>query len=223
MSGYKDFTLIPACDVTYVPYRNYKQARYEPINAEDRQSETVSEASLPNLEASLEPSNTGSKPSNTGSEPSNTGSEPSNTGSEPSNTGSEPSSASSEQASKLPQPCGNFNIVPNLDPDSRLVPWVAVDPLNPNLEEHPQFSLAKVMKVRVEAGDVLYLPAKWFHHVTQSHACIAVNYWYDMDFNDLGATVLDSIESLTWTSKMPEWYYTNCSSCKRSLFHIFTF
>jgi len=43
----------------------------------------------------------------------------------------------------------------------------------------------------VSAGEVLYLPAGWFHHVIQECGawpdgqpapCIAVNYWYDMDY-----------------------------------------
>ena len=35
----------------------------------------------------------------------------------------------------------------------------------------------------VEAGDVLYLPSLWFHHLRQSHGCLAVNFWYDMEFD----------------------------------------
>ncbi len=46
------------------------------------------------------------------------------------------------------------------------------------------FSLyASPLKVRVEAGDALYLPSLWFHHLRQSHGCIAVNFWYDMEFD----------------------------------------
>lgn len=33
------------------------------------------------------------------------------------------------------------------------------------------------------AGDVLYLPSLWFHHLRQSHSCVAVNFWYDMEFD----------------------------------------
>ncbi|CAL1265047.1 unnamed protein product [Larinioides sclopetarius] len=37
--------------------------------------------------------------------------------------------------------------------------------------------------VDVCPGDVLYLPAMWFHEVHQTDKCIAVNYWYDMKFD----------------------------------------
>lgn len=32
-------------------------------------------------------------------------------------------------------------------------------------------------------GDVLYLPSLWFHQVEQSHQCIAVNFWFDMKYD----------------------------------------
>jgi ribosomal protein L16 Arg81 hydroxylase len=43
---------------------------------------------------------------------------------------------------------------------------------------------ATSIRCSVEAGDVLYLPALWFHQVAQSVAarqrlCIAVNAWFD--------------------------------------------
>jgi jumonji domain-containing protein 7 len=42
--------------------------------------------------------------------------------------------------------------------------------------------------VAVHAGDVLYLPAIWYHHVAQlpdeEHGwVVAVNYWHDMRFD----------------------------------------
>lgn len=61
--------------------------------------------------------------------------------------------------------------------------WVAIDPLRPDYELYPQYKNANVYKIRVEKGDCLYLPSFWFHHVQQSHECIAVNYWYDMEFD----------------------------------------
>ncbi|XP_068624929.1 bifunctional peptidase and (3S)-lysyl hydroxylase Jmjd7 [Battus philenor] len=66
---------------------------------------------------------------------------------------------------------------------SYLLPWICIDPLNPDLSKYPEFSKAHQYRVRLNKGDCLYLPSLWFHHVTQSHGCIAVNYWYDMDFD----------------------------------------
>jgi len=63
------------------------------------------------------------------------------------------------------------------------VPWVSLDPLDPDLETYPQYSNSTPIKVRLHAGDVLYLPSLWFHHLKQSQGCISVNFWYDMEFD----------------------------------------
>ncbi|XP_045762011.1 uncharacterized protein LOC123865177 [Maniola jurtina] len=63
------------------------------------------------------------------------------------------------------------------------LPWICIDPLKPDLIKYPLYAKAHKFKVRLHKGDCLYLPSLWFHHVTQSHGCIAVNYWYDMDFD----------------------------------------
>ncbi|CAH0696283.1 unnamed protein product [Spodoptera exigua] len=63
------------------------------------------------------------------------------------------------------------------------LPWISIDPLAPNYLQYPEFKRAHVYSVRLKKGDCLYLPSLWFHHVRQSHGCIAVNYWYDMEFD----------------------------------------
>ena len=78
---------------------------------------------------------------------------------------------------------------------------MVIDPERPDLEQFPDYSHSSVYRVRLEAGDCLYLPSFWFHHLSQSHGCIgnrvasnmildlnfslflAVNYWYDMEFD----------------------------------------
>lgn len=76
-----------------------------------------------------------------------------------------------------------------LDTDADKIPWVPIDPDLPRsaLErEYPLYRHAKPQRVTVCEGQALYLPAGWYHHVSQkcgtwpdgSEApCIAVNYW----------------------------------------------
>ncbi|KAI8329936.1 putative pla2g4b [Chlamydoabsidia padenii] len=69
------------------------------------------------------------------------------------------------------------------------VPWIPVDPLFPDLEKYPRFKYAKPMIITVNQGEMLYLPSLWFHHVLQQgqpqqgNGVIAINYWYDMNYN----------------------------------------
>ncbi|KAH8315683.1 hypothetical protein KR059_008226 [Drosophila kikkawai] len=80
---------------------------------------------------------------------------------------------------------GQFHIEPIRDEEGgvQLTEWVSIDPLAPDLATYPEYARARPLKVRVHAGDILYLPNYWFHHVSQSHKCIAVNFWYDLDYD----------------------------------------
>ncbi|KAG8199906.1 hypothetical protein JTE90_015893 [Oedothorax gibbosus] len=65
------------------------------------------------------------------------------------------------------------------------VKWITMDPfvkITTNNPLYPLYSKTKEYVCNVCEGDILYLPALWFHHVRQSHACVAVNYWYEMNF-----------------------------------------
>jgi hypothetical protein len=83
-----------------------------------------------------------------------------------------------------PTTTSKFSIV---DVDEKAIPWIVIDPLKPNLSMHPKFSKSSPFHLRLHAGDLLYLPSLWFHHLRQSHGCIAVNFWYDMDYGPLYA------------------------------------
>lgn len=64
------------------------------------------------------------------------------------------------------------------------LPWIEADPADPLLERNcPTYKLASPTTCTVVAGDVLYIPALWYHRVTQTRIAIAVNYWYDMQFD----------------------------------------
>lgn len=47
---------------------------------------------------------------------------------------------------------------------------------------------ARPLTIRVEAGDAMFLPSGWWHHVRQSESaddggpCIALNWWYDSEY-----------------------------------------
>ena len=49
------------------------------------------------------------------------------------------------------------------------VPWIVIDPLKPDLSEHPEYRKTSPFHLRLNAGDILYLPSLWFHHLRQSH------------------------------------------------------
>ncbi|XP_054095273.1 bifunctional peptidase and (3S)-lysyl hydroxylase JMJD7 isoform X2 [Callithrix jacchus] len=79
------------------------------------------------------------------------------------------------------------------------VPWIPLDPLAPDLARYPSYSQAQALRCTVQAGEILYLPALWFHHVQQSHGCIAVNFWYDMEY-DFKYSYFQLLDSLTKAS-----------------------
>ncbi|KAI0914062.1 phospholipase A2 [Ustulina deusta] len=67
------------------------------------------------------------------------------------------------------------------------VPFATWDPDMPEVRATPYSHLAEPMRVSLGPGDILYLPAMWYHKVSQSCSedgiCVAVNYWYDMEFS----------------------------------------
>jgi hypothetical protein len=86
------------------------------------------------------------------------------------------------------------------------IPWIPIDPLHPpppSSALYPYYKHARPLTLTVEEGQILYLPAGWFHHVTQECGqwegededengfkttptpapCIALNYWFDMDYS----------------------------------------
>lgn len=91
-----------------------------------------------------------------------------------------------------------FAVVPDSPPSDQVrdawhelgggqaVPWIPFDVAEPQDEARfPHFArLGRSLgvEVRVGAGEMLYLPATWYHRVAQRGLTVAVNYWHDMHF-----------------------------------------
>ncbi|KAH0349488.1 phospholipase A2, partial [Aureobasidium melanogenum] len=73
-----------------------------------------------------------------------------------------------------------------LDEPELIVPVPTWDPDFPDVRPTSYSKLVKPLRVTLNEGDMLYLPAMWYHKVGQSCGdegyCCAVNYWYDMEF-----------------------------------------
>lgn len=70
------------------------------------------------------------------------------------------------------------------DCPSLSVPWIAVDPISTSaLLKNPLLQYASPITVVVRPGRTLYIPAMWYHRVTQTQPTVAVNFWYDMAFD----------------------------------------
>jgi peptidyl-lysine (3S)-dioxygenase / protease len=52
-----------------------------------------------------------------------------------------------------------------------------------HMQQFPLLQYTTPITVHVQANEMIYIPALWLHHVTQSCETVAINYWYEMNFN----------------------------------------
>ncbi len=79
-----------------------------------------------------------------------------------------------------PEQVGNLYVGP-LDFTLAGQPVSLADPLQPDYERYPKFgeAMAKAQTVELEAGDGIYIPSPWWHHVEAlSPVNVLVNYWW---------------------------------------------
>jgi jumonji domain-containing protein 7 len=81
------------------------------------------------------------------------------------------------------------DLVPHITHPTTYTPFALWDPdsaSSPDNRSTPFSDLSQPLRVTLNEGDMLYLPALWYHKVSQSCSeegiCCAVNYWYDLEF-----------------------------------------
>lgn len=71
-------------------------------------------------------------------------------------------------------------------PDSSPMPHVSlVNIEHPDPKRFPRFALARPIEVVIHPGEVLFLPAFWWHHVRSLETSISVNFWWLPRFKQL--------------------------------------
>lgn len=163
IDGKKDFLIIPPTDLPFVPYKKYPVGVYEQTQHDKDKFRIKPIYDSPNLDSSVSSVEKDIKQLNSQSN----------------------ENIKDSNKKEIKEQNGTTGNKGNdvADPVSRTLPWIAIDPVHPDLKSFPNFKKAHLFHVTVEKGDCLYLPSLWFHHVRQSHGCIAVNYWYDMDYD----------------------------------------
>lgn len=56
-----------------------------------------------------------------------------------------------------------------------------VDPENLDAHEFPLAQNVKFLKVILKAGEMLYIPKLWFHHVRSLTTSVSVSFWFDVE------------------------------------------
>lgn len=115
-----------------------------------------------------------------------------------------------------------LQVIPS--PDSEQVLWSPIEDLASHdcseeyKQQYPAYFnplLPKPFRVTVRAGEILYLPSLWWHQVEQTagtdNMVIAVNYWYDMQF-DCKYAYFQLVESLTRSIPLENGHIVNATN-----------
>ncbi|EME47551.1 hypothetical protein DOTSEDRAFT_69487 [Dothistroma septosporum NZE10] len=85
-------------------------------------------------------------------------------------------------------PCSEdeHKLEPRADTDTEQVPIPLWDPDEPTIRSTAYSEHSRPLRVTLSEGDIMYLPAMWYHKVKQGNGpegfSCSVNYWYDMEF-----------------------------------------
>ncbi len=159
VAGEKRFTLCPPSDYYWLTSKSLPKAHWERISASQSNSTETDDSTTfsedqPEDAANPRESDESSKSAD---------------------------SAKSDETDELV--IGDFKAV--VEPKVDNVEWIDVDVDYPSHSQKndPLFKHITKFNVSVTKGQVLYLPALWYHGVRQKGRTIAVNFWYDMAYD----------------------------------------
>jgi len=93
-------------------------------------------------------------------------------------------------------------------PSTARVPWTGFDPTaspTSTASKDDRTHLTRPLTITVPEGFSLYLPAMWYHHVTQSppsgpgrrhEPCVALNWWFDQSYVGERAVIRQFVEGM---------------------------
>ncbi|MEH1779528.1 MAG: cupin-like domain-containing protein [Nostoc sp.] len=81
-------------------------------------------------------------------------------------------------------PFDYLSFYPPLEDSRGLAGYSKVDPNLPNLELFPKFPWQERIEVVIQAGEMLYIPPYWWHHVTAIDENISLSFFYDITIQD---------------------------------------
>ncbi|MDZ8135359.1 MAG: cupin-like domain-containing protein [Nostoc sp. DedQUE04] len=81
-------------------------------------------------------------------------------------------------------PSNYLSFYPPLGESGSYPHFSKINPLIPNLELFPKFPWQDKIEVILNAGEMLYIPPLWWHHVTGVDENISLSFWYDVKIKD---------------------------------------
>ncbi|MEH2170914.1 MAG: cupin-like domain-containing protein [Nostoc sp.] len=81
-------------------------------------------------------------------------------------------------------PSNYLSFYPPLEHSQGYADYSKVDPNLPNLELFPKFPWQERIEVVLQAGEMLYIPPYWWHHVTALEENISLSFFYDVEIKD---------------------------------------
>jgi hypothetical protein len=67
-----------------------------------------------------------------------------------------------------------------LDGPNSSYPYSRVDLDQPDLARFPEFARARPVEVELHVGEILFMPAFWWHHVVSTGENVAINFWWQL-------------------------------------------